>query len=446
MKKIALAILVSLAMTITAPPLSARDVDRSRLYNLEALKLLKARNYEEAVKQFQKAFYAAPASGPLINIAKTYEVMKRKDLALEYYRMAIEYSETAAEKEDLARQVARIKDELLQQMAMLQIRTPGVEAEITVKFPGTGSVADQCLSPCELWMGEGSYIVAATRKGYRYQEKNVTVAGKGVMLVTLEMEQTEGRGTLDVSSNVAGVGVLVNGTRVGKTPFRQSFLPGRVTVRLEQEGYQPWETEVAVAPEETHHLHVYLKSDEEVLAEGNAAAAAVVTPPKAPAPPKEPEVKAPPKEAPAATEAGKAPVAAAAVACPEAEPREVVREKVVIKEVGPGKGVPKFLKWIFWCTGAAALGAGAGLQVVGAGRIRDANNLSAGEPDYRDRYFGLYDSGKGLTRDAWLLYGAGVVSAATGTILFLLEGPGAAAAPAKLPADLLMPPAPKVTP
>lgn len=58
-------------------------------------------------------------------------------------------------------------------------------------------------------------------------------------------------GSLVVSANVRGAAVYLNGRRVGKTPHRATPLkPGRYELRVEEEGYQPFEREIEVSLEE----------------------------------------------------------------------------------------------------------------------------------------------------------------------------------------------------
>jgi|GEM_PF-3048903 len=398
--------LVALLLAATAAP--AADLDQSRLYNLKALKLLKSKQYEDAIREFQRAFYAAPSSKPLINIAKVYdEILKRKDLALDYYKMAIEHAETDRERDEVSLTVARLKGDLLQKLTLLQVRTPGVEADVTLKTAETGAPVHQCLSPCDLWIDNGAFILVATKKGYHYVERPGTVVAKGVMLVTLELEPTSDRGVVAVSANLDGANVLVDGQRVGVTPFRSTFPPGRRQIRLEKQGYGSWATDVELAPGETQSVHVFLKTDEEVLMEGTGGRAepAPVAPVPVPAP---------------------CPVCQLAAPCPTdgtcpPPPEPQVVEKIVQKEVRGGGGVPRWLKWVFLGAGVGVTGGGVGLNLVGNQKMREANDLAAGTTDYEKRFFDLRDRGALFTNQAYLAYGLGGACLITGSVLWILE-------------------------
>lgn len=399
----------------------AADLDRSRLHNLKALKLLKARNYEEAVKEFQRAFYAAPSASPLINIAKVYEGQKRRDLAMDYYRMAIEHVETDKEREDLAVLISQIKADLLQQMTLIQVRTPGVEADVTLKMPDTGAIVYQCISPCDIWVDGGSYIAVATKRGYQYAERPIAIEGKGVFLATIELYPTSDRALVNVTANVASAVVLVNRVKVGETPFREALPPGPTLVRIEKPGFSAWETEIALAPGEIQHLHVFLKTEDEVLLEGAKGAVVLgdvppggATPPPAPQPCPEP------------TGGGA-----------QGEPKVIVQEKIVEKIVTvevPGEGggggpVPKWLKWVFLGVGTGAAGGGVGLHMVGNGRMSDANSLAKDTPNYAGRFFDMRDEGQFFTSQAYMLYGLGGACLITGSLLWILEAVNQSAMP-----------------
>lgn len=424
MKALCIALTLA-ALLLAGTGAAAADLDQSRLYNLKALKLLKSKQYEDAIREFQRAFYAAPSSKPLINIAKVYdEILKRKDLALDYYKMAIEHAETDRERDEISLTVARLKGDLLQKLTLLQVRTPGVEADVTLKTAETGSSVHQCLSPCDLWVDNGAFILVATRKGYHYVERPVTVVAKGVMLVTLELEPTSDRGVVAVSANIDGANVLVDGQKVGVTPFRSTFPPGRRQIRLEKLGYGAWATDVELAPGETQSVHVFLKTDEEVLMEGSGARVAPV--PVAAAPmPAVPEVA--PVPCPACPAAAPCPTDGS---CPPPPEPQVV-ERIVEKEVRSGGGVPRWLKWVFLGAGAGVTGGGVGLNLVGNAKMNEANDLATSTPDYTSRFFDLRDQGARFHNQAYLAYGLGGACLITGSVLWILEAlDKTAAAPA----------------
>ncbi|HEY7700622.1 MAG TPA: PEGA domain-containing protein, partial [Vicinamibacteria bacterium] len=58
-------------------------------------------------------------------------------------------------------------------------------------------------------------------------------------------------GTLDIRSDVAGADVFLNGERVGTTPYKASGLaPGKYSVKVEKEGYAPFEKRVDLGPKQ----------------------------------------------------------------------------------------------------------------------------------------------------------------------------------------------------
>jgi hypothetical protein len=422
----ALCIALSLAALVVTTACPAADLDQSRLYNLKALKYLKSKSYDDAIREFQRAFYSAPSSKPLINIAKVYdEILQRKDLAMDYYKMAIEHAETDRERDELSVTVARLKGELLQKLTLLQVRSPGVAADVTLKTAETGSLVHQCLSPCDLWVDNGAYILVATKKGYHYVERPVTVVAKGVMLVTVDLEATSDRGVISVSTNVEGAVVTIDGENVGVTPYRGSFPPGRLAVRLEKPGFGAWSTEVELAPAETQSVHVFLKSGDELLMEGAGPLPAVAplrsTCPPSTCPPAAATTAAA-EPCPACPPA--APCATAGVdgTCPPPQIVEKVVERVVEKEVGGGRGaVPRWLKWVFLGAGTGLTGGGVGLQLVGKQKMDEANSLADTTPNYEKRFFDLRDQGALFTNQAYLGYGLGGACLVTGTVLWILE-------------------------
>lgn len=406
-------LLIGLLVVALSASLHARDLDRSRLHNVKALGFLKAKEYEKAVREFQRAFFAAKSSKPLINIAKTYLVLKRQDLAMDYYRMAIDHAESRDERADLAREVSRLKAELLQKMTFLQVRTPGVEADISIQYADTRRPFHECISPCDIWVDKDNYLVAATKKGYQFLEKPVEITGRGLFLVRMDMVRTFGRAFVNFSSNVEGAEVTVNGKVIGKTPMSDRLDQGKNTVSLSKEGYGTWETLLELGPGETQHVHVHLKTEQELLLQGPAGVLRHRGP-------KESMHLKDAEESPRAKPVQEATLEPEAPRSVHIPCKDKIVEKIVERRVGASL-IPPYLKWVFWGVGLSAAGGGVGLQVVGNQQIQDANDLSKGASDYERRFFDHYDQGKLLTQQAYMLYGVAGVSAITGTVLMLLE-------------------------
>ena len=64
--------------------------------------------------------------------------------------------------------------------------------------------------------------------------------------------------TLTVKSEPAGAVVWLDGFRLGKAPVRGSFAPGERTLRVEADGYQPYQGKITLAPGADKSLRIKL--------------------------------------------------------------------------------------------------------------------------------------------------------------------------------------------
>ena len=106
-------------------------------------------------------------------------------------------------------------------------------------------------------MSFGLYHVEVSRSGFRSAERQIQISDKnvvsalGVTLVPLTSQSIENvnaheLGSLDVRSRPSGARVTVNGSRIGVTPFTASLPVGRHEIRIEDEGYRMWITNVEI--------------------------------------------------------------------------------------------------------------------------------------------------------------------------------------------------------
>ena len=106
-------------------------------------------------------------------------------------------------------------------------------------------------------MSFGLYHVEVSRSGFRSAERQIQISDKnvvsalGVTLVPLTSQSIENvnapeLGSLYVRSRPSGARVTVNGSRIGVTPFTVSLPVGRHEIRIEDEGYRMWITNVEI--------------------------------------------------------------------------------------------------------------------------------------------------------------------------------------------------------
>jgi len=104
----------------------------------------------------------------------------------------------------------------------------------------------------------GSYNVEVSRPGFRSVERDIQVSDQnavfalGVTLVPLTSVSFENvnaleLGALSVRSRPSGAQVTVSGARVGVTPVNVPLPVGRHEIRIEDQGYRMWVTNVEIS-------------------------------------------------------------------------------------------------------------------------------------------------------------------------------------------------------
>ncbi len=148
--------------------------------------------------------------------------------------------------------------------------TTTVYAELTLAPPTTGSVTVESnplganvylddepegTTPAVILdVTPGPHIVRIEKTGYLPYEKEITVTAGGIttVIAALTAEPPPTTGSVDVDSVPRGASVYLDGNLSGMTQVLVTDVePGLKMVRIEKEGYKPFETAIAVLPNQT---------------------------------------------------------------------------------------------------------------------------------------------------------------------------------------------------
>jgi TonB family protein len=111
----------------------------------------------------------------------------------------------------------------------------------------------------------GSYVIRLEKQGFKSADHAVELTENNPKAtlgpISLEkMVVRPTRATFSVESTPAGASVSVDGKPAGATPLpRLQVQPGKRTVRLEKEGFKPWEREVEISAGETKTVSAHLQ-------------------------------------------------------------------------------------------------------------------------------------------------------------------------------------------
>ncbi len=104
----------------------------------------------------------------------------------------------------------------------------------------------------------GEHRVILKRDGYETKEAMVVIAGRQPKLVSLELKSL--LTAIKVTSTPEKAGVHLDGSYIGESPQSiQNVLAGRHKVRLELDGYEPFEQEVEVKGKEEYTVNATLQ-------------------------------------------------------------------------------------------------------------------------------------------------------------------------------------------
>jgi len=123
----------------------------------------------------------------------------------------------------------------------LQTEPGAAVVEIDADSIGTTPLATYALEP-------GNHALTIRKSGYKHLDTTITVSeGQSLVLSGVELRPETVR--LRVTSDPAGARVLVRGGEVGTTPARELVVdPGEATVRLEKDGFAPFDTTITFKP------------------------------------------------------------------------------------------------------------------------------------------------------------------------------------------------------
>jgi hypothetical protein len=121
-----------------------------------------------------------------------------------------------------------------------------IDGEINVPAPATTT------------MGGGRHLVTITAPGHRPFSGYVEIIPRGI--VQREIILARGEGQIWVRSSALEAVVLLDGERVGTTPWRgKEVETGPHTVRIEREGYEPYEQEFILEHEQVKDIYAELR-------------------------------------------------------------------------------------------------------------------------------------------------------------------------------------------
>ncbi|RPJ11062.1 MAG: PEGA domain-containing protein [Deltaproteobacteria bacterium] len=152
-----------------------------------------------------------------------------------------------------AREKTRVEVSLRKPMGGILVAAEPAGANVVIDGNRVG------VSPYEgKGLAPGKHRVRVEKEGFEAWEKEVMVKGNEQAQVTVKLRTIAG--AVVIRTEPSGASIYIDGGRAGVSPYETRDLsPGRHKVRVEKEGYEPWEGEVTVVAEKSVDLPVRLK-------------------------------------------------------------------------------------------------------------------------------------------------------------------------------------------
>lgn len=248
--------LLAAAILVASPsPCRADDVaDEADLQFRIGAERYTAGDYRGALEHFLASNRLVRNRNVVFNIARTYEKLERYPEAYRYYALALAEGPDPQSKADIDAALSRIASHV----AVLQIETTPPGATLYVDRKDLGPRGE---SPRTLALAEGSYRIIAELPGYEPAEARVAGAKAGrttpVSLVLAPILSP-----LRIDGAPPGARVFLDGG-VGvprcTLPCKLDVPPGHHTLRVERDGYRPYESTLDVVAGRASSVEVRLE-------------------------------------------------------------------------------------------------------------------------------------------------------------------------------------------
>ncbi|MEZ4295660.1 MAG: PEGA domain-containing protein [Polyangiaceae bacterium] len=173
-----------------------------------------------------------PTSGNTLGAASSLRKLARFDEALDMFEILLR-DHAASLDADVRGAAQREVVELRGLVGTVEIEGAEIGAAITVDGRSRGEYP----APSPLRVAAGTHVVRVSKEGFETFESRVDVAGNGTARVTAALRPLAAAGRLHVAERAGGaLDVIVDGARVGRTPWEGTLAPGDHVVLLTGEG------------------------------------------------------------------------------------------------------------------------------------------------------------------------------------------------------------------
>jgi hypothetical protein len=229
------------------------DQGRYEAHFRRGVSLFRGREYEAALAEFVEAYRLRGHFAILLNIAYCYQEMNRPVEALDHFER---YLRDGGSRVQRARRL-EIEGEIRELRALIvdvdvRVNIDGAVITVNGREVGTSPLD----SPLALPAG-AEHRIEARLTGFRAAVREITLAqGAEPPVVELELSRLQVSERIQVRSTPPGAEVLINGERVGTSPWSDQLETGTYSLELRLDGYVSQQREVAVVAGEPRLVEV----------------------------------------------------------------------------------------------------------------------------------------------------------------------------------------------
>ena len=236
-----------LAVVCWAPAARADALDASRTEAAErfdrGIHLVDAGDLSGGLAEFLRAYALVPAPVVLYNVGLVYAAMNRPvDSARALDKALASAQSLKPENVDRAKQVLTEQREKIGQVEVIANVKDG-----TVEVDNVEVAKLPLATPLEV--SGGPHVIGVISPGYAPTRQEILVAGRQRVQARLQLVAIEGLlAHIEVRCRLPAADVMVDGTRVGKTPLEASVTvaPGKHSVEVRRSGYLPVSREITL--------------------------------------------------------------------------------------------------------------------------------------------------------------------------------------------------------
>jgi hypothetical protein len=243
-----------LVVSVWASVAWGRDIQDPVAVQLKAQgdKGMESGDYAEALRAYSKALSIEPSPVLHYNRGRALQGLGRNAEALDEFE---KFQSSASPK------LAKAVPELAEMMAA--VRGQVAEVKVNCRVPGATLHVQQKALPLPLRQSlrfdPASFDVEVTAAGYESWRARITLEGGEVRELEPQLKPKDLRGTLVVTSTVAGALADVDGKVVGTVPVELSVSPGEHAIRVRHDAYETANSKVVVRTGERRSLSLSLQ-------------------------------------------------------------------------------------------------------------------------------------------------------------------------------------------